>query len=357
MITDNFVVQIIISLIVISLLVAWHELGHYTVARLLGMRVLKFSIGFGPRIAGLVRNGIEYQISALPIGGYVQIAGMSSLEEGAKEDPKSFINQPRWSQILVVAAGPIFNYILAFFLFVSVFWLYSPSSTPSLMVNHIASNSPAMIAGLKEGDVITHVNGKSLSRTKDFLVAISKSQGLPINLQINRPSKDLDEKVQQQILDMSIVPAMDDSGIYRIGVGYVPLSFSFSGAVVESFAQIWGQSTGVLSQLGQTIFGKSDAKLGGVVEVTRQLSHAAGQGLKNLLWLMASLSVVLGLFNILPIPALDGSKIFILCLESIIRRPINATAQLWIHAIGIIFILGLMLFLTVSDVLRIYQAG
>ncbi len=357
MITDNLVIQIIISLIVISLLVAWHELGHYTMARLLGMRVLKFSIGFGPKVVSLVRNGIEYQISALPIGGFVQIAGMSSLEEGAQEDPKSFINQPRWAQILVVAAGPLFNYILAFFLFVSVFWLYSPSQTPSLLVNHLVPDSPAYVAGLQEGDVITHVNGKSLSGTKEFLAFINQSQGLPLNLQIERPLKDIDAKVQQQLLHINIAPVMDAGGVYRIGVGYVPLSFTFSGAVAESFSQLWGQSTGVLSQLGQAIFGKSDAKLGGVVEVTRQLSHAAGQGLKNLLWLMASLSVVLGLFNILPIPALDGSKIFILCIESIIRRPINATAQLWIHGIGIIFILALMLFLTVNDVLRIYQAG
>jgi regulator of sigma E protease len=357
MITDNLLIQIIISLIVISLLVAWHELGHYTMARLTGMRVLRFSIGFGPKVVSMVRKGIEYQISALPIGGFVQIAGMTPLEEGAKEDPKSFINRPRWAQILVIAAGPLFNYILAFFLFISVFWLYSPSHTPSLLVNHLVPDSPAAVAGLQEGDVITHVNGKSLSRTKDFLAVIHQSQGRPINLQIERLSKDIDAKVHQQFLDFQIVPIVDAGGAYRIGVGYVPLSFTFSSAVAESFSQLWGQSTGILSQLGRSIFGKSDAKLGGVVEVTRQLSHAAGQGLKNLLWLMASLSVVLGLFNILPIPALDGSKIFILCLEGVIRRPINATAQLWIHGIGIIFILALMLFLTVSDVLRIYQAG
>jgi regulator of sigma E protease len=349
MVTQSLIVQILLSLAAISILVAWHEFGHYSMARLVGMRVLKFSIGFGPKVIGFVKSGIEYQISLLPIGGYVHIAGMTSLEEGASEDPKSFINRPKWAQLLVIFAGPFFNYLLAVVLFFCVFWFWSSGTTPSLLVNQVAKDSPAAMAGVRDGDVILKIDGQNLSGTQDFLSRIANSQGKPLHFSMKRDA---------QALEIDVTPKASDDGTFRIGVGYVPLSFSFSGAIGESFYQLWAQSTGILSQLGQAIFGSSkNVQLGGVVEITRQLSHAVEQGFKNVLWMMASLSVVLGLFNILPIPSLDGSKIFILCLEAIIRRPINATAQLWIHAVGIIFILGLMLLLTIGDVMRLYQAG
>lgn len=353
MIFNNFAVQIIVSIVGIGILIAWHELGHYSMARLVGMRVLRFSIGFGPKVIGFVKNNIEYQISLFPIGGFVHIFGMTSLEEGATEDPKSFINKSKWAQLLVVVAGPLFNYILAFVIFISVFWLWSPSQTPSLLINHVSPDSPAEIAGMKEGDVVTYVNGLAIHTSQNFLSNIQDSQGKTLVLSIERPHDDSTEK---ENLDLKLLPKLDQNGLYKVGLGYVPLSFSFSGAVKESAYQLWSQSTGILTQLGETIFGKSSGQFGGIVEITRQLSHATGQGLKNLLWLLASLSVALGLFNILPIPALDGSKILMIAIESVIRRPIPEKAQLLINAAGIIIILGLMLLLTVTDVMRIYNA-
>lgn len=268
------IIQILMALIAISLLVAWHELGHYTVARLTGMRVIKFSIGFGPKIWGFTRENIEYQLSLFPVGGFVQIAGMVSFEEGAKKDSKSFINRPRWAQFLTVLAGPVSNYLLAFFLFFSVFWFWSSG----------------------------------------------------------------------------------EDGIFRMGVGYVPLSFSFSGAIAEAADQCWVQSVGILTQLGNALMGKAkELQLGGIVEITRQLSNAADQGLKNFLAMMAGLSVVLGLFNILPIPSLDGSKLLMIVIEGVTRRQISAKAQIGIQVVGLILILGLMVFLTIGDVMRIYS--
>ncbi|MEI6806357.1 MAG: site-2 protease family protein, partial [Myxococcaceae bacterium] len=140
------------------------------------------------------------------------------------------------------------------------------------------------------------------------------------------------------------------------GVGYVPLSFSFTGAISEAVAQCWVQSVGILTQLGNALVGKSkDLQLGGIVEITRQLSNAADQGLKNFLAMMAGLSVVLGLFNILPIPSLDGSKLLMIMIEGVTRRQIPARAQMWIQVGGLILILGLMVFLTIGDVMRIYS--
>lgn len=339
------IVQILMALIAISLLVAWHEFGHYIVARLTGMRVLKFSIGFGPKIVGFTRENIEYQLSLFPIGGFVQISGMVSIEEGAKEDPKSFINRPRWAQFLTVLAGPVSNYLMAFLLFFSVIWFWSSGSTPSILLNQVVAESPAASAGLKNGDVITQIDGQNPAGTIDFLNRISKGQILI--LKVHRETQDL---------EIAVMPKAGEDGIFRLGVAYVPLSFNFTGAITEAAARCWVQSIGILTQLGNALVGKTkDLQLGGIVEITRQLSNAADQGLKNFLAMMAGLSVVLGLFNILPIPSLDGSKLLMIVIEGVTRRQIPAKAQIWIQAAGLILILGLMIFLTIGDVMRIYS--
>jgi regulator of sigma E protease len=340
----NLVVQILLAILALSLLIAWHEFGHYLVARLSGMRVLQFSIGFGPKLVSFTRQGIEYRIGMLPIGGYVHIAGMSDLEEGATDDPRAFINRPFWPKVATIAAGPIFNYFLAFVLFFSVFWFWSTGSTPSLLINQVAEGSAAAEAGLHEGDILLKMDGHNVEGTSDFLRRIQESKGAPLTLDLRRDEHDFQLKVAPRL----------DGTVYRLGVGYVPLSFTFTGALIEAGANLWAQSAGILVQLTQSLFGKSGGgSFVGVVGITQQLSHAAKQGLRDFLWLMASLSVVLGLFNILPIPALDGSKILFLGIEKVIRRKIPSKVQIFVHLAGIILILGLMLILTVNDVLRI----
>jgi regulator of sigma E protease len=144
------VLQIVLAILGVGFLIAWHELGHYAVARLLGMRVIRYSIGFGPKLFGFTRSDIEYRVSALPLGGYVQIAGMSSLEEGAAEDPKAFINRPRWARWLVLAAGPGFNYMFAFaFFFLYIVAWPSPVPTTSIEASDVVANSPAAAGGMK----------------------------------------------------------------------------------------------------------------------------------------------------------------------------------------------------------------
>jgi regulator of sigma E protease len=347
----SVVVSILLSILALSLLIAWHEFGHYLVARLTGMRVLQFSIGFGPKIVGFTRNGIEYRIGLLPIGGYVQIAGMSDLEEGAAEDPRAFINRPFWPKILTIAAGPLFNYFLAFVLFFVVFFSWSSQTTPRMVLGFVTPDAPAQAAGLKDGDNLLKIDGISVEGTRDFLSRIQKSQGHALAFEVQRGD---------QNLNLSVVPKLDPkSETYKIGVGnYRPVSLSFGAALVESASNLWSQSTGILVLLGQSIFvNPSTSGLGGPVQIVRELSSASSRGIGDFLSMMAGLSVVLGLFNILPIPALDGSKIFFLLIEGITRRKIPSKAQLIIHLVGIIAILGLMILLTVGDVLKIYSGS
>ncbi len=344
-------ISILLSLLALSLLIAWHEFGHYIVARLTGMRVLQFSIGFGPKLVGFTRNGIEYRIGLLPIGGYVQIAGMSDLEEGAADDPRAFINRPFWPKILTIAAGPLFNYFLAFVLFFIVFFSWSTQTAPRMLLGVITKDAPAHVAGLKDGDELLRINGAAVEGTGEFLGRIQQSQGQPLAFEIQRGA---------ERLNLSVTPALDETTkTYRIGVGgYRPISLSFGAALKESVVNLWTQSVGILVLLGKSIFSNPSASgLGGPVQIVRELSNASARGFGDFLNMMAGLSVVLGLFNILPIPALDGSKIFFLLIEGITRRKIPSKAQLIIHLVGIVVILGLMILLTVGDVLKIYSGS
>ena len=168
----------------IGFLIAFHELGHYAMARLLGMRVLRYSLGFGPRLVGFRRNDIEYQLAALPLWGFVQIAGMSSLDEAAKDDPKSYLNAPRWKRWLVLGAGPGFNYMAAtFFFFVFFMGWPSPIDGPTLEMVDV-HEGPAKSAGIQRGEFISHVGGVPVEGDGAFRRAIVQSGGAALTFTV-----------------------------------------------------------------------------------------------------------------------------------------------------------------------------
>lgn len=343
--------QILLAILGVGFLIAFHELGHYWVARKTGMRVLRYSIGFGPALWHKVINDIEYRIAILPLGGFVHIFGMSPLEEGAREDPKAFINRPYWAKMAVIFAGPFFNYALAVVLFFCVFWIFSTGNSLMLKISDVLPESAAAEAGLLSDDVIIGLDNKGLTSTETFLDAIAGAKSTPLPLRVARP---VEGQKKPEILDISVLPKPDDAGNMRLGIRYTPLGFSFSGAVKEAFYQPWKQSVGTLKALSTKLFGDgSDIQVGGIVEVTRQLTVAAEKGYRNLLWMLGSLSVVLGLFNLLPIPALDGSRMLFITVERLLGREINPTFQIWINVVGLVFLLGLMAVLTVFDVMRL----
>jgi len=345
--------QILLAILGVGFLIAFHELGHYWVARKTGMRVLRYSIGFGPALWHKTINNIEYRIALLPLGGFVHIFGMSPLEEGAREDPRSFINRPYWAKMAVVFAGPFFNYALAVVLFFSVFWIFSTGNSLMLKISDVLPESAAAEAGLQSEDVIIGMNNGGLTSTEAFLAAISTAKTTPLPLRVARP---IDGQEKPEIVNLSVLPKSDEAGNMRLGIRYTPLGFSFTGAVQEAFYQPWKQSIGTLEALGSKIFGKGkDIQVGGIVEVTRQLTVAAEKGYRNLLWMLGSLSVVLGLFNLVPIPALDGSRMLFLTVERLLGREINPTFQIWINVVGLVFLLGLMAVLTVFDVMRLLE--
>jgi regulator of sigma E protease len=347
MLRDMSALQLALAILGVGFLIAWHELGHYTVARLLGMRVLRYSLGFGPKLFGFTRGGIEYRLSALPLGGYVQIKGMSSLEDGAAEDPKSFINRPRWARWLVLAAGPGFNYAFAFAMFVVLLSAWpSPVATHAVELTDVTADSPAAAAGLKPGDFIIAVNGEPVAATSTgFKESIASRQGGAVDLTVLRGDARF---------DVAVTPRQVDGGLV---IGVMPSlrqpASSLPEIVAGAAMRCWTETTRTLSALGALVRREPGVDVSGPIGIVAQMKDQIARGSRFFLYILAVLSVNLGLFNLLPIPSLDGIKMLFLTVEGIARRDINAKAQVWVNAVGLMALLLMLVVVSIRDGMKL----
>jgi len=343
-------VQIALAVVGIGFLIAFHELGHYAAARLLGMRVLRYSLGFGPRLFGFRHQDIEYQVAALPFGGFVQIAGMSSMDEEAKDDPKSYLNQPRWKRWLVLAAGPGFNYIAAVALFFTFFMGWpSPVATPSIELIEVMKNGAGEAAGLQRGEFITAIGGQPIEGDNAFRAAIVGSGGAPVSMTVLNTSGDA--PVSREVL---ITPISVDGG-YKVGVAPQTRfpSASVFNTLLAALDNTWSTSVGTLMALKGLVMREPGVDVGGPVAIVASMKDQIAHGMRFYVHILATLSVSLGLFNLLPVPSLDGIKMLWLSIEGLLRRNINMKLQDIVNAVGAIALLLAMAALTVRDVIRV----
>lgn len=342
--------QIVLAVLGIGILIAWHELGHYAVARLLGMRVLKYSIGFGPKLFGFKRNDIEYQIAALPLGGFVQIKGMSALEEGAEEDPRSFINRPRWARFLVLGAGPGFNYAMAAVLmFVYIFAWPSPLQDQyTLEITEVSPNSAAAEAGLATGDLIARIDGEEASSLGDLKRRVIAKNGGALTL-------DLVTHDGQPARSVTLTPRPNKDGAMLIGIG-AATRYPRVGVVATMGASInfcVTETERTLSAFAALFRREPGVDVGSPVAIVADMKSRIASGARSFIFILAMLSVNLGLLNLLPVPSLDGIKMLFLVGEGITRRDLNAKFQVYVNAVGLLALLGLMVVLMARDTLRL----
>lgn len=346
MLRDMSALQIALAVLGIGALIAWHELGHYLLARLLGMRVLKYSIGFGPRLWGIKKGEIEYQVAALPFGGFVQIKGMSSLEEGASEDPMSFVNRPRWARFLVLAAGPGFNYVMAAVLFFLYLWLWpSPVSTTAIELSEVMPGRPAAEAGLQAGDIVVSIDGQTFEKTEDFKGAITGKGGAPVTLQVLREGRSV---------DITVTP-VEQGGGYVIGVA-PNARYPRAGVLATAASSVMAcvnETTRTLAAFGALFRREEGVDVGSPVAIVADMKDRIAKGSRFFVFILAILSVNLGLLNLLPVPSLDGIKMLFLTVEGVARRDLHAGFQVWVNAVGLLALLGLMVVLMARDTLRL----
>jgi regulator of sigma E protease len=355
---------------VIIIVVFFHELGHFLVARLCGIKVMAFSFGFGPEIVGFNdRYGTRWKISAVPLGGFVKFYGddnaasapdhraMAEMSEAEKKD--SFVFQPVASRLAVVAAGPLANFVLAIVIFASIFMIIGKQTT-SARVDTVVPASAAAAAGFKPGDLVTAIDGEKIESFADMQRVVSVSAGEPMTIEVERANALVTLKATPQLKEIK-----DHFGnVHRLGVLGISRSMAPGDiktqkmgpvdAVVEGAKETWFIVDRTFGFIGGVFTGREDAKeLGGPIRIAQVSGQVATAGLVPLIHLVGVLSVSIGLLNLFPIPLLDGGHLLFYGIEAVRGRPLSERAQEMGFRIGLALVLMLMIFATFNDILHL----
>ncbi len=337
---------ILLAILAIAVLIIVHEGGHFLVARWCGMRVDRFSIGFGPSLVKFTRGETTYQISLIPLGGFVQIAGLNPDEQGGlADDPRSYLQRPVYQRLLTIFAGPGTNYLFAALLMAGVYAVFGvPAPGKMPMVGELYADRPAARAGLQIGDEVISVDSKTVKDLGELAPVIDASQGRPVTIEILRTGEHQTFTITPEKID----------GHFRIGIGIYPrrvfAKVPVGQAIVAGLTFPLEATPVILHEIGQMVRGKQktdqlSGPLGIVKQIKGELKRSAGDGL----WIIASLSVALGLFNLLPLPALDGGRLIFLFGEAITRRRVNQRIEQTIHTVGMLALLCLLVYITVFN--------
>jgi regulator of sigma E protease len=338
--------------LVLGVVVSVHEFGHLIVAKLFGVRVLTFSFGFGKRLIGFRLGETDYRISLVPLGGYVSLSGENPGDSSG--DDRDFTSKPRWQRVLILFAGPAMNGILAIVIFSAIFMAVGQTQATHFVVEKIEPDSPASISDLRIGDKLQTAGGRPVGSLKQYLQVIQyieNNPDSPISLEILRGNEPI---------DIIMTPDNRD-GKGKIGAGFNasdlrkerlgPISAFREGT---SFTSFFVKLT--LESVGEVILGKRSAKnsFAGPIGIASMSGSAASQGIVALLGLTALISISVGLANlVLPIPILDGGKIYILFAEMIRRKDFSARIQQRLAITGLILIAALFAVVIYIDLMRI----
>lgn len=378
----------LVAILGLAVLMIVHEAGHFIIARRTGMRVTKFSVGFGPtffKIQPILdpHNGPSffwftafgdrirfklwsydpakhgptvYQVAMIPFLAYVQIAGLNPLEEVEPGDKGSYANAKLWPRIFTIAGGPVANYLFASVFFFIAFYFHGQSvpkpTDPDRPTQFqlardeegaVIETKPAFVAGFKDGDRILAIDGEETKAWTDVPATIGKKAGQTVHVVLGRG----DEKVE-----VDVVPE-DDSGVGRIGITQditiTTVKMTVNEATVRALEQPVIVVKGVLEGLAKMIRGEEKGRVSSVVGITKEVSKAAEEGWAVFLMLLGSLSAYLAVFNMLPLPALDGGRLAFLGFEAVTAKKPNPKTEAHIHAFGLILLLGVMLYVTFAN--------
>ncbi len=352
--------SIISFVVVLGVLVFFHELGHFLVARLFGVGVEKFSLGFGPRIFGRTAGITDYRVSAIPLGGYVKMVGEEpDAELDEKDIPISFTHKPVYQRILIVAAGPLFNLLLAVLIFFFIF-LFSGTFVLNAVVGEVQEDMPAHAAGLKKGDRIMAVNGVPVENWDQMAERITKSDGQTLTIAAGRNG---------EVFNVDITPKQITSkNIFGEDIRRYVIGITSSGdgetrplnpfeAFTESLVQTYRITELTVVSVVKIIQGSISSKtLGGPIMIAQMSGEQAREGMLNLVFFIALLSINLAILNFLPIPVLDGGHLMFFFMEALIGRPVNKRMREIAQQVGIFVLLLLMIYVFYNDIARIFSS-
>ncbi len=349
--------SILVFLIVLSILVLVHELGHYFMARRAGVWVEEFGFGLPPRIWGKKIGETIYSINALPFGGFVRLHGEQE-EEGITKKSRAFLYRSKKTRIGVIVAGVVMNFILAIVAFGIVYSFSGvPRDTHKIKVVDIVEDSPALSAGLAAGDVLTRANGQKFEKVDDFIKYIDTKKGKRVQIETEGGK------------NVQVIPRENPpEGQGPLGVIITTTEIYFPPVILRPFygiyfgfkeALFWGQTiiVGLWGIIMKLVQGQAPQGVSGPVGIFAVTTEAAKNGILTLINFVGILSVNLAILNILPFPALDGGRLLFIGIESVIGRKVIPKVEAAIHTAGMIILLALLLLITVSDIRRLIVTG
>ncbi|MFH2012377.1 MAG: RIP metalloprotease RseP [Pseudomonadota bacterium] len=352
-------VTAISAIILLGALIFVHELGHFIAAKISGVGVLKFSLGFGPKILSRKIGETEYVLSAIPLGGYVKMIGEEPGEEkevSEDELSKSFSNKSLLKRSGIVFAGPLFNIIFAIFIFSVIYMMGVPILTAR--VGDVLENSPAYEAGIKKGEQIVAVNGKTVSRWEELTKIIQDSNGEELNIQLKKDGILYDTRLKPKLFtDKNIFG--EDVKVYKIGISasdeFITERYNPFVAMVKGSQQTWRftelMGVTIVKLIERTVPANT---MGGPILIIQMAGKQAQAGISSFLFFMAIISINLGIVNLLPIPILDGGHLFFFLIEAIIRKPLSIKFREFAQQVGLVIIILLIVFVFYNDLSRIF---
>lgn len=345
--------SIVLTILGLSLLVILHEFGHYLTARAFGMRVSRFSLGFGPTLLSAKRGDTTWQVAAIPLGGFVQIDGMGPAEEQAEgyvhdpEDAGSYRNKPAWQRALVIFAGPAANWLICAGLLCVLaatqgFTRYDNSQA---VLGELVPTGAAAQAGLQPGDHVRRIGDTAVSSWNSLVTEVRAHPAQTVLFEIER---------EGAVLTLPVTPKAGADGhtgmVEAMPLGHLERC-SWLQAPAAGARGAWNFTVEQARLLGGIFTGHSAGKLSGLPGIIKITSEQARRSLGHLAESLAWLSIGLCLLNLAPIPALDGSRLFFLGVEMIRRRPVDERLEGMLHTAGFVLLLGMMIFVSVRDLL------
>lgn len=350
--------SILLTIIILGILAIAHEWGHFIAAKLNKIFVQEFSIGVGPKLISWKGKETEYSLRLIPFAAYVAMKGGDEekenpdsddptdqsflVQEGYEED--SFLGKKAWQRIVVMLAGPVMNLVVAGFLLGAVFMLMGVPSN-SNVIGSVLEDSPAAISGLLAGDEVVAVNDVPVANWQDLVGSIQGSKGNEIEFLVQRDGR------EETFLVVPQVSAED--GIPKVGITQKMKTPNFFFSLYEGFRETAYFSVNMLSILGKMVTREVPVELTGPVGMVDMVDTAMSYGFINILYFAALLSINLAIFNLLPIPSLDGSKILFVILEKLRGKPVPPEKENVVHFVGIICLMVLAVFVTYQDILKL----
>lgn len=349
----NVLINLILFILILTIIVAFHEFGHFLFAKIFGVYVYEYAIGMGPKIWGKKKGETEYSIRAIPIGGYCQLAGENLDDDDEKKVPKDRRLQSKsaWQRFLIMSFGPLNNFILAIVLLFFIALIFG-GSTMKPVITEVESLSAAEQAGMRAGDTVLKINGHKISTNDD----------ISLYLAIADPTKENSFEVKREdgTLDTVKVKPLEEEKdgkvTYHYGIG---LAQKKTTGIINAFVWTYKKTKSIFKQMFITVGnlftgGIKVTQLSGPVGIYSVVGKTRSGGLQNIIYLMAFLSINVGFINLLPIPAFDGGHILFIIIELIKGSPVKPEIENKIHTAFLILLMLLMLYITFNDILRLF---